>query len=133
MTYYDMAKAEEERLMQRTEEEYIEQMYKDEIEKISGQPDPATEVINSIGEPTKGEYDFVNPNHYKDFFGIEAVEIFEKSFKTDEYIGWLRGSYLKYAMRLFAGKPGEDEKRTIEKMRWFWNKYQDFVKENNNR
>jgi len=99
-------------------EEMMAELYYDRSELIAAQPEPEN-------HPNAKQYDYVNPNHYKDFFGAEAIDMFEKLSSKEEFVGYLKLTYLKYATRLFAGKPGEDEQRTLEKMRWFWNKYQE--------
>ena len=53
------------------------------------------------------EYDYIKPNHYQLFPGMEDTFEIHKAYLTrEEYIGWLKGTILKYKIRM-GEKPGE--------------------------
>ena len=106
--------------VKRINDEHFETLMKDfdEMEKIAGQSEPEALHI-----------DHINPNHYKDFFGVESIDLIERALKTEAYIGFLLGSYLKYAVRC-GSKPGEPTERDVAKMQWYRNKYREFKEKN---
>jgi|TARA_R110000803_G_scaffold95372_3_gene163320 hypothetical protein len=64
--------------------------------------------------------DLINkPNHYTENKELETIEIIQNELSHDEYIGYLRGSIMKYLSR--AGKKG-DILPCLYKARWFLNK-----------
>jgi|TARA_R110000823_G_scaffold71308_3_gene164352 hypothetical protein len=64
--------------------------------------------------------DLINsPNHYTQDKELETIEIIQNELTTDEFIGYLKGSSLKYLSR--AGKK-DDILQDLYKSRWFLNK-----------
>lgn len=62
-------------------------------------------------------YDDVNnPNHYKTFPDAEAIDLIERILTDKEYMGYLKGNYLKYKLR--AGKKDNTEK-DLAKADWY--------------
>lgn len=62
----------------------------------------------------------VGGNHYKDM-PIEPWEVMEVLLTKEEFIGYMKGCYIKYAMR--AGhKVGEDVGKDVDKARHYKHK-----------
>lgn len=57
-----------------------------------------------------------HPSHYKTFPDMEAIDIIEASLTPEEYIGYLKGSFLKYRLR--AGDKGP-ALVDIDKSNWY--------------
>lgn len=65
---------------------------------------------------SKEPYDFVKPNHYQLFPGMKDTFEIHKAYLTrEEFIGWIKGTILKYKMRI-GEKPGEDYQREMDKI-----------------
>lgn len=64
-------------------------------------------------------YDNVhNPKHYN-INGIEAIDVIQSRLTPEEYLGYLKGSKLKYDLRwAFKGNPAED----LNKSGWYQEK-----------
>ena len=68
-----------------------------------------------------------NINHPKHYLvgGIEAIDIIQSRLTKEEFIGYLKGSKLKYDLRYpFKGRPEED----LAKSEWYKNKLLEIVK-----
>jgi hypothetical protein len=64
----------------------------------------------------KKEYDYIKPNHYQVFPGMEDTFAIHKAYLTrEEFIGWIKGTILKYKLRI-GEKPGEDFEREMAKI-----------------
>jgi len=62
------------------------------------------------------EYDYIKPNHYQLFPGMKDTFEIHKAYLTkEEYIGWLKGTILKYKIRM-GEKPGESFDRDMAKI-----------------
>ena len=62
-----------------------------------------------------------NVNHPKHYLvgGLEAIDIIASRLTKEEFIGYLKGSKLKYDLRYpFKGRPEED----LAKSEWYKNK-----------
>ena len=62
-----------------------------------------------------------NVNHPKHYLvgGIEAIDVIASRLTKEEFIGYLKGSKLKYDLRYpFKGRPEED----LEKSEWYKNR-----------
>ena len=59
-----------------------------------------------------------NPAHYQLFPDVEAIDVIKAALTPAEFIGYLKGSALKYRLR--AGDKGPAEK-CIGKSRWYQN------------
>jgi hypothetical protein len=62
-----------------------------------------------------------NVNHPKHYLvgGLEAIDIIASRLTKEEFIGYLKGSKLKYDLRYpFKGRPQED----LAKSEWYKNK-----------
>jgi hypothetical protein len=62
-----------------------------------------------------------NVNHPKHYLvgGIEAIDVIASRLTKEEFIGYLKGSKLKYDLRYpFKGRPEED----LAKSEWYKNK-----------
>lgn len=72
------------------------------------------------------EEDMVNhPSHYQ-IGGVETVDIIRELLSEEEFIGYLKGTLIKYRERHpYKGKATQD----LEKAKWFWDRLQE-VKEN---
>ncbi len=122
--------------------------YTDEAEKVAGQPDVVPDFI-PLEEPTLEEkqakmdesfarifepamvkpYEMVNqPSHYM-LCGSETMPMIEKILGTEGYLGFLKGSALKYRFRA-SKKPGNSTTQDIEKAMYMENLYNDFIREN---
>ncbi len=120
--------------------------YKDEAEKVAGQPDVIPDFI-PLEEPTleekqaKMDESFARifepamvkpcnqiekPSHYN-FFGEDSMPLIEKILGTEGYLGFLKGNALKYRIR--AGKKGKTED-DIKKAIYYEELYNDFIREN---
>lgn len=68
-------------------------------------------------EDCDGEYDLVNPDHYKhskDSLGVEVADILDYFFPDNPWL-WNAGKYL-----LRAGhKPSADKKTELGKLKWY--------------
>lgn len=62
-----------------------------------------------------------NPQHYKVFPDLEAIQIIEKSLTHQEFVGFLKGNFLKYRLRM--GEKGdvmEDLGKSDKYRQWLW-------------
>jgi len=57
--------------------------------------------------------DKINPDHYKG--DIECIDAIKASMKEEEYLGYLKGSVMKYLWR-YKYKNGLED---LKKMNWF--------------
>lgn len=65
-----------------------------------------------------------HPSHYQ-IGGIETVDVIKELLSEEEFIGYLKGTFIKYRERHpYKGKATQD----LEKAKWFWDKLQE-VKE----
>ena len=66
--------------------------------------------------------DPVNPNHYKQHYAEEVIDLLQASLTPEEFKGYCKGNMLKYRFRAgYKGDRGED----LKKSNW----YQDKLKE----
>ena len=69
-----------------------------------------------------------NVNHPKHYLvgGLEAIDIIASRLTKEEFIGYLKGSKLKYDLRYpFKGRPQED----LAKSEWYKNKLVEVLKD----
>lgn len=69
-----------------------------------------------------------NVNHPKHYLvgGLEAIDIIASRLTKEEFIGYLKGSKLKYDLRYpFKGRPEED----LAKSEWYKNKLVDVLRD----
>jgi hypothetical protein len=69
-----------------------------------------------------------NVNHPKHYLvgGLEALDIIASRLTKEEFIGYLKGSKLKYDLRYpFKGRPEED----LAKSEWYKNKLVEILKD----
>ena len=69
-----------------------------------------------------------NVNHPKHYLvgGIEAIDVIASRLTKEEFIGYLKGSKLKYDLRYpFKGRPEED----LAKSEWYKNKLIDVLRD----
>ena len=64
--------------------------------------------------------DKINPEHYK-IGGIETIDYIKAKLTPEEYLGYLKGTQMKYRARI-GYKEGEDAISDIDKMDWYRNK-----------
>tara|TARA_R110002124_G_scaffold162834_1_gene330187 strand:- start:2337 stop:2624 length:288 start_codon:yes stop_codon:yes gene_type:complete len=64
--------------------------------------------------------DKINPEHYK-IGGIENIDYIKAKLTPEEYLGYLKGTQMKYRARI-GYKEGEDAISDIDKMDWYRNK-----------
>ena len=64
--------------------------------------------------------DKINPEHYK-IGGIETIDYIKAKLTPEEYLGYLKGTQMKYRARI-GYKEGEDAISDIDKMDWYKNK-----------
>jgi len=104
------------------EKDVLNQMgYQDEAERVAGQPD----VMSAMVKP----YEMVNqPKHY-DFFGMKAIDIIEKTLNWEEYIGFLKGTAMRYRLRA-GSKPGNTIEQDMAKAEWYENEYDECIRKN---
>lgn len=57
-----------------------------------------------------------HPSHYKTFPDTEAIQIIKASLTPEEYIGYLKGSFLKYRLRAGDKGPAQVD---IDKSNWY--------------
>ena len=105
------------------------------------QVDENTVILNSNKSLIKGcpsheehsekeEYDFIKPKHYEVFPGMEdTFEIHRSYLTSEEYIGWLKGSILKYKLRM-GEKPGESYERDMNKINIYREEMRSFINKN---
>ena len=70
----------------------------------------------------KNPNDPVNPNHYKQHYAKEVIDLLQASLTPEEFKGYCKGNMLKYRFR--AGYKG-DRDEDLKKSNW----YQDKLKE----
>ena len=65
--------------------------------------------------------DMVNhPSHYQ-IGGVETVDVIKELLSKEEFIGYLKGTFIKYRERHpYKGKATQD----LEKAQWFWDRLQ---------
>jgi len=81
----------------------------------------------TVGNPTK-TVDMVNhPPHYKK--GIETIKIIRSKLTMEEYIGYLRGTIIKYTTRLGYKGHDEDMINDVGKIIWYAKELEDYLKE----
>ena len=68
-----------------------------------------------------------NPNHYKLFPDMEAIDVIKATLTKEEFVGYLKGQVLKYRLR--AGNK-DKMKQDIAKANWYKNYLFEFVKGN---
>lgn len=86
-----------------------------------------TDDLNSHS-PNDEQVDMVNhPPHYKK--GIETIKIIRSKLTTEEYIGYLRGTLVKYVTRMGYKGQDEDMINDVGKIIWYATELQDFLKE----
>ena len=64
--------------------------------------------------------DKINPEHYK-IGGIETIDYIKAKLTPEEYLGYLKGTQIKYRARI-GYKEGEDAISDIDKMDWYRDK-----------
>lgn len=60
------------------------------------------------------------PNNHYSKLGIEPIEVMKKNFTPEEFIGFLKGNVLKYAMRIKGDdlKKVDDLNKLIQYSKW---------------
>ena len=69
-----------------------------------------TEPVNKVDDPVN------HPSHYMTAPNMEAIDVIRAALTPTEYMGYLKGSILKYRLR--AGRKGEAE-QDIAKSDWY--------------
>lgn len=69
----------------------------------------------------KEKYDFVNPDHYKDLFSIEVIDMMISIWGAEKVADYCEINAFKYKMRL-GEKPDQPVDRDLEKSRWYLKK-----------
>ena len=88
-----------------------------------------TEGREAVGNPTKA-VDMVNhPPHYTR--GIETIDIIKSKLTLEEYIGYMRGTIIKYITRLGYKGSGEDMINDVGKIIWYAKELESYLKEKN--
>lgn len=64
--------------------------------------------------------DKINPEHYK-IGGIETIDYIKAKLTPEEYLGYLKGTQIKYRARI-GYKEGEDALSDMGKMNWYEDK-----------
>ena len=64
--------------------------------------------------------DKINPEHYK-IGGIETIDYIKAKLTPEEYLGYLKGTQIKYRARI-GYKEGDDAISDIDKMDWYRDK-----------
>jgi len=86
-----------------------------------------TDGREAVGNPTKA-VDMVNhPPHYKR--GIETIKIIRSKLTMEEYIGYLRGTIIKYITRLGYKGQDHDMINDVGKIIWYAKELEDYLKE----
>ena len=89
---------------------------------------PSVENKLKEREPEK-PYDYIKPSHYELYPGMKDTFEIHKSYLTkEEFIGWIKGTILKYKIRI-GEKPGEDYKREMDKINVYRQLLHDYLKE----
>tara|TARA_R110002012_G_scaffold95402_1_gene230648 strand:- start:26 stop:394 length:369 start_codon:yes stop_codon:yes gene_type:complete len=70
-----------------------------------------------------------NPPHYTK--GIETIDIIRAKLTDQEYKGYLKGTIMKYNTRLGLKGTEQDEINDSGKMRWYAQKLEEFLNEDN--
>ena len=91
--------------------EYFRTMSKDKANKITEKLDK----INNLDQ--KEEYDFVNPEHYKQG-SMEVIDMMKLLWGTEALILHCEMSEFKYRMRL-GRKPDQPTDRDLQKALWY--------------
>ncbi len=87
------------------------------------------EKLRRMDDAMVKPYEFVNkPKHYY-YFGLQAIDIIEKSLSWEEFIGFLKGNSLKYRLRL-GSKPNQPIYQDLKKAKWYENYYDEMIKRN---
>ena len=62
-----------------------------------------------------------HPNHYKVFPDQEAIQIIERALTPQEFVGFLKGNYLKYRLRMGEKDDALQDLAKSDKYRqWLW-------------
>lgn len=78
------------------------------------------EYLNAKKEMEKNEYDYINPNHYKQG-SKEVIEMMQDIWGKEKLIAYCEMNAFKYRMR--AGlKPEQSVQRDLEKAKWYEDK-----------
>ncbi len=76
------------------------------------------------------KYEFVNqPPHY-DYFSEQAIDLIEKVLTWEQFIGFLKGTSLRYRIRAGNGKPGNSMEQDLAKARWYEDYYENMIEGN---
>lgn len=77
-------------------------------------------------EPVPQDYELVNhPAHYTPD-SIECIDGLRVILTRDEFIGFLRGTIIKYQWRM-GKKPGEDLLQEVQKCMWYMQRLEDEI------
>jgi len=68
-----------------------------------------------------------HPPHYKK--GIETIKIIRSKLTMEEYIGYLRGTIIKYITRLGYKRQENDIINEVVKIIWYAKELEDYLKE----
>lgn len=86
-----------------------------------------TDDLNSHS-PNGEQVDMVNhPPHYKK--GIETIQVIKSKLTTEEYIGYLRGTIIKYITRLGYKGHDEDMINDVGKIIWYATELKKYLEE----
>lgn len=78
------------------------------------------EYLNAKKQMEKKEYDYINPNHYKQG-SKEVIEMMQDIWGKEKLIAYCEMNSFKYRMR--AGlKPEQSVQRDLEKAKWYEDK-----------
>lgn len=91
--------------------------------------DSIDDLIYPQSDEQEPAYEMVNqPSHYM-LCGSETMPMIEKILGTEGYLGFLKGSVLKYRLRA-SKKKGNSAQQDIEKAMYMENIYDEFIREN---
>lgn len=79
-----------------------------------------------MSEIKEVEYNFIKPDHYKLWSGMEEFELHKSLLTKEEYIGFLKGNILKYQMRM-SRKPGVSIEQDIKKRDFYSSELNKFI------
>ena len=101
--------------------------------EIDAIKDEEIEVITGIRKTPKRKEpvadEITKPSHYQMMGWDNTMDCIKKILSHEEYIGFLRGSFLKYKFRA-GSKAGEPAEKDLAKARQYEKFYEDYIREN---
>lgn len=80
----------------------------------------------SLQTPSEEEYDYVNPNHYKNF-SKEAIDMMIDIWGKEAVATYCEINAFKYKIRV-GDKPDQPIERDLKKAKWYLNKAKELQK-----